>query len=67
MEPDVFKIVMSALAELPEEYRLVLTLRFLEGMRAKDIAEHLGEPPGTVRNRVFRASAMLRDKLKGIW
>jgi RNA polymerase sigma-70 factor (ECF subfamily) len=67
IEPEVLQKVMKALDELPEDYRVVVTLRFLEGMRASDIAKHLGEPAGTVRNRIFRANAMLREKLKDLW
>lgn len=66
IEPDTFDTIMKALAELPEDYRLAVTLRYLDHMTAKDIAEHLGEPHGTIRNRLFRANAMLRKKLEGL-
>ena len=46
--------LLAALDRLPDQYRLVLTLRFLEGLSPQDIARRLGEPDGTVRNRVFR-------------
>jgi len=47
--------VLRALAELPEEQRLVLTLRYLEGFSPKEIAERLGQPRGTVRSRLHHA------------
>ena len=48
-------LVIGALAELPEEQRIVLTLRYLEGLSPKEIAERLGEPRGTIRSRLHHA------------
>lgn len=53
--------VMRALSELPEDQRVVLTLRYLEGLSPKDIAERLGEPRGTVRSRLHHALAYLQS------
>lgn len=47
--------VIRALAELPEDQRMVLTLRYLEGLSPKEIAERLGEPRGTIRSRLHHA------------
>ena len=55
--------VLGEVARLPEKYRNVVTLRYGLGMSAKDIAAELGEPEGTIRNRVFRALAKLRERL----
>jgi RNA polymerase sigma-70 factor (ECF subfamily) len=63
LDRELFEKVMKAVGGLPENYRLVFTLRFLEGMSGKDIAEHLGEPHGTVRNRLFRAIEMIRKEV----
>jgi len=52
--------VLRALAELPEEQRVVLTLRYLEGLSPKEIAERLGEPRGTVRSRLHHALQYLQ-------
>ena len=51
--------LLEALERLPDRYRLVLTLRFLEGLTPRGIAERLGEPSGTIRNRIFRGLAKL--------
>ena len=67
VEPDTYALVMKAIAEFPDSYRLAVTLRFMEGMSTREIAEHLGEPQGTIRNRLFRANAILKEKLKGLW
>lgn len=52
--------VMRALGELPEDQRLALTLRYMEGLSPKDIAERLGEPRGTVRSRLHHGLQMLQ-------
>ena len=62
--------LLRALERLPERYRLALTLRFLEGMTPHAIAERLGEPSGTIRNRIFRGLRKLgrvmdQDREKG--
>jgi RNA polymerase sigma-70 factor, ECF subfamily len=45
----------AALDELPHEQRTVLVLHELEGFSAAQIAELLGDPPGTVASRLGRA------------
>jgi RNA polymerase sigma-70 factor (ECF subfamily) len=57
------QLVHEALAELPEEYRTVLVLKELEGLRYDEIADVIGCPIGTVRSRIHRARSELRDKL----
>lgn len=53
-------LAMEALGALPEPYREVVTLRYLQGLDGKTMARLLGEPEGTVRNRLFRALEKLR-------
>ncbi|RMG15037.1 MAG: sigma-70 family RNA polymerase sigma factor [Planctomycetota bacterium] len=55
--------VLEAVGRLPEKYALVVTLRYVEKMSYKQIAEHLGEPPGTIANRLHRATKMLQERL----
>jgi RNA polymerase sigma-70 factor (ECF subfamily) len=55
--------VTRALAELPEEYRLVVVLADLEGMSYKEIATAVGCPVGTVMSRLFRARRQLEGRL----
>jgi RNA polymerase sigma-70 factor (ECF subfamily) len=55
--------VAAALQDLPEEYRLVATLYFMEDFRYQDIAEVLDIPVGTVRSRLHRARRMLQKRL----
>jgi RNA polymerase sigma-70 factor (ECF subfamily) len=56
--------VRAALAELSEEYRTVLVLKEMEGLKYEEIAEIVGCPIGTVRSRIHRARYELRCKLE---
>lgn len=56
--------ILSTLSTLPERYREVITLKYLLGMDGRTMAAHLGEPEGTVRNRLFRALEKLRENLE---
>lgn len=49
------RVVKSTLDRLPEDLRVALTLRELEGMSYEDIANVMDCPVGTVRSRIFRA------------
>ena len=52
----------AAIAALPEEYRKVVILRDVNGLRYDEIAEILSVSEGTVKSRLFRA----RDKLRSL-
>ena len=54
----------EAIAGLPESYRLVILLRYYEGLSYQDVATRLGMPLGTVTKTLSRAYAMLRQELK---
>src|SRR6266403_255967 len=54
----------AAIAGLPEERRLVLVLRDVEGLSYEEIAETLAIDPGTVRSRLHRARLQLKEKLE---
>ena len=51
-----------AIAQLPEEFRMVLILRELEDMSYREIAQVTSLPIGTVMSRLARARALLKDK-----
>ena len=53
-----------AIAELPDERRIVVVLRDLEGLSYEEIALVLELEPGTVRSRLHRARMDLKDKLE---
>ena len=53
-----------AMEELPEELRMAITLREIEGLSYDEIAESMGCPIGTVRSRIFRAREAISEKLR---
>ena len=57
--------VMQAVLHLPEKYKDVVFLHYVEGRKTDEIARMLGSPPSTVRNRLADARALLRKELEG--
>ena len=55
--------VLEAIDALPDEFREVLVLSDVEGMRYAEIAEALQIPVGTVKSRLFRARQQLQTQL----
>jgi RNA polymerase sigma-70 factor, ECF subfamily len=55
--------VLQAIDALPPEFREVLVLSDMEGMRYAEIAEALQVPVGTVKSRLFRARRLLQAAL----
>ncbi|MBC7298825.1 MAG: RNA polymerase sigma factor SigE [Demequina sp.] len=55
--------IIEALADLPPEYRAAVVLSDIEGLSYEEIAATLGIKLGTVRSRLSRARARLRDSL----
>ena len=55
--------VHDALASLPEMYRQVLVLRYMAGMKSKEIAETLRVSPNAINQRLMRARAKLKTAL----
>lgn len=55
--------VRRALSELPDEFRVVLVLREMEGCDYDTIARILELPIGTVRSRLHRARLQLKTQL----
>ena len=56
--------VRDALATLPYEQRQAIELAYLGGMTADEIAETLGQPPGTLKARIRRGMLRLRESLR---
>jgi RNA polymerase sigma-70 factor (ECF subfamily) len=57
--------ITRAIDALPEEYRSVVVLSDVQGLRYAEIAEILGIPEGTVKSRLFRGRRILQRKLIG--
>jgi RNA polymerase sigma-70 factor (ECF subfamily) len=53
----------GALRRLSPELRAVVQATILDGLTTKEAAQLLGVPPGTVKTRMMRARARLREEL----
>jgi RNA polymerase sigma-70 factor (ECF subfamily) len=56
--------IEKALATLPEKYKMAFVLRDVQELAYDEIAKIMNIPLGTVKSRVNRARAMLREKLR---
>lgn len=54
----------QAVAILPSEMRLVVTLRFIEGYTAKQVAEQIGTTEGNIRVIQYRALKKLKKAMQ---
>jgi len=61
---EIRRILERRIDELPDAFRAVFVMREVEDMTVQETAECLSLPPATVRTRLFRARAMLREALQ---
>lgn len=64
MSKQVVEVVNASLQQLPEDLRLALTLREIEGLSYEEIAAVMNCPVGTVRSRIFRAREVVAVNLR---
>ena len=55
--------IQAALLKLPEDFRVAVVLCDVVGLQYDEIADDLGIPIGTVRSRIHRGRALLREAL----
>lgn len=60
---EMLQKVEGGVAQMPEETREVLRLRFVMGMDYEDVAQALDIPLGTVKSRISRARLQLKQIL----
>lgn len=63
---DLHRYLREQIELLPVQYRTVLTLFHLEEFSYQEIEQITGMPEGTVKSYLFRAKAVLKEKLKFI-
>ena len=60
---EIRRILERRIDELPMSFRTVFIMRDVEDMTVQETADCLSIPPATVRTRLFRARALLREAL----
>lgn len=64
LKNEIAEMVFSTIDELPDDLKMAITLREIEGLSYDEIAETMSCPIGTVRSRIFRAREAIDEKLK---
>lgn len=64
MRQQMEQTVLRAVEGLPEELRVAITLREVEGLSYEEIARQMDCPVGTVRSRIFRAREAIDQELR---
>ncbi len=63
MGNEVQETVQKAIESLPDDLRIAITLRELEGLSYEEISDAMECPIGTVRSRIFRAREFIDKEL----
>ncbi|MCA1057030.1 RNA polymerase sigma factor SigW [Rossellomorea aquimaris] len=58
--------IQNEISKLPEKYRSVIVLKYIEELPLQEISEILDMPLGTVKTRVHRGREALRKQLKSL-
>lgn len=64
LRDDIEQTVYNTIEQLPDDLKMAITLREIEGMSYEEIAQAMECPVGTVRSRIFRAREAIDRKLK---
>lgn len=64
LSEELRKVVFRAIESLPEDLRLAITLRELDGLSYEEIALIMDCPVGTVRSRIFRAREAIDNNVQ---
>ncbi len=67
IEQETIDILCKAMDTLPEKYRTVVEMSFIEGLKIKEIAEKLGVSESSVEKRKAKALDLVREKLIEIY
>jgi RNA polymerase sigma factor (sigma-70 family) len=63
-DQDMDAYILRLIEQLPPQYKLVLSLYHVDGLNYNEIGEITGMPEGTVKNYLFRARTLLKEKVK---
>ena len=64
MREEIERTVFATVEALPEELKVAITLREVDGLSYEEIAEAMSCPIGTVRSRIFRAREAIDEQLR---
>jgi len=57
-------LIKNAINELPEKYKILIILFHNNGMSYEEMTKVLNEPMSIIKNRLYRARLMLKEKLE---
>lgn len=64
LREEIEDTIHQAISDLPDDLRVAITLREMEGMSYEEIATTMDCPIGTVRSRIFRAREAIDQRLR---
>jgi len=64
LNKELDEVIRESINDLPEQFRIVIILRELQGLSYDEIAEITKTNIGTVKSRLARARAKLQDQIK---
>jgi RNA polymerase sigma factor RpoE len=64
LRQEIEQNVFAAVESLPEDLRMAITLREVDGLSYEQIAEVMNCPIGTVRSRIFRARDAIDQRIR---
>lgn len=60
------EVIQAEISKLPEKYRSVIVLKYIEELSLNEISEILDLPLGTVKTRIHRGREALRQQLRNV-
>lgn len=64
IQPEKDGRILEALMMLPEKFRIVLTLHYIEGYKVNEIAEISGKSSSAIKMQLQKARKLLEDKYR---
>lgn len=64
---ELSRAINQNISALPEKYRAVVILKYINDLTFEEIAKIIGEPENTVKTRLYRGRELLRKDLAQTW
>lgn len=62
-DKEMYKFLHAEIAQLPVQYRAILTLYHMDDLSYQEIGEIMSLPDGTVKSYLFRARKLLKERM----